>query len=69
MCPSYSPVELLCFDALLPRFVVCKYFRGGGHKYDCSGRENMLLNHNHYINFNSAAMNGCSARVNSGSRA
>ena len=27
------------------------YLRGGGHEYDCSGRDDILLNHKHYINF------------------
>ena len=33
-----------------------------GHEYGCSGLDDMLLNHKHYINFNIKAMNVCSAQ-------
>ena len=44
------------------RFVVYSYFRGGGLEYDCSGRDDYVLNHKHYFNCNSTVMNGCSAQ-------
>ena len=48
MCPSCSPVDSLCFDAVLFRFGCLHYFR---LEYDCSGRDGryMLLNYKHYF--------------------
>ena len=48
-----------CFDALLFRFGFYNNFRGGGYEYDCSGRDDLLLNHKHLFNFNIASMNVC----------
>ena len=49
-----------CFYALLFRFGFYNNFRGGGYEYDCSCRDDLLLNHKLLFNFNMATMNICS---------
>ena len=45
---SCSPVESLCFDALLFRFGLYNYFRGVGTGITAVGMT-MLLNNKHYV--------------------